>query len=156
MTSVVYSSTLPVTSGELFAFHLDPANLARISPPIPPFRLLSAPRPTRAGDEQVFRLGFGPLGVTWRARISRLKDGRLLEDVQESGPFRRWRHQHQVQSENGASRLTDVVSFRLVPTPLGEFVEFLLVRPAIFAMFAWRHRRTRSLLASVSDAAGKS
>lgn len=146
MTHVVYSSTFPATSDELFAFHLNPSNLARISPPVPPFRLVDAPSPTSEGDLQVFRLGFGTAGVTWRARISRLERGTVLEDVQESGPFRRWRHQHQVRTENGGSRLTDVVAFRLIPTPVGEFLEFFLVRPALVAMFAWRHRRTRGLL----------
>lgn len=153
MTLVVYSSAFSVPADDLFAFHLDAANLARISPPFPPFQLLDAPNPPSEGDLQVFRLGFGKAGVTWHARISRIQPGKMLEDTQESGPFRRWRHQHRVRAENGGSRLTDVVSFRLIPTPVGEFLEFLLIRPGILTMFAWRHRRTRALLASPREGA---
>ncbi len=146
MTLVIKSSRFDASPEELFAFHLDPGNLARISPPWPPFVMVTPPKQTEAGDVQVFRIGRGPLARTWRARITRIEPGRLLEDTQESGPFRRWRHQHRVERDGAGSRLTDVVAFRLLPTPVGAFLEFWLVRPALLAMFAWRHRRTRALL----------
>lgn len=146
MTLVIKSSRFAVSPEELFAFHMDPANLARISPPWPPLVMVTPAKQTEAGDVQVFRVGPGPFARTWQARITRLEPGRLLEDTQESGPFRRWRHQHRVEREGKGSRLTDVVAFRLFPTPAGAFLEFWLVRPALLAMFAWRHRRTRALL----------
>lgn len=70
----------------------------------------------------------------------------MMEDVQERGPFRKWRHQHRVHGEGDGARLTDVVSFRMLPTPVGEFLEYWLVRPMLIGMFAYRHRRTRALL----------
>jgi ligand-binding SRPBCC domain-containing protein len=147
MTLVLKSSRFDVSAETLFAFHLDAENLARISPPWPPIAMVSSPKPTAVGDVQVFRVGPWPVSQTWQARITRLVPGRLLEDTQESGPFVRWRHQHRVAREGPGSRLTDVVSFRLLPTPAGAFIEYYLVRPAFIAMFAWRHRRTRRLLA---------
>jgi len=146
VTLVVRSSTYPVPPERLFAFHQDVENLARISPPVPRFTLLSAPTPTRAGDRQEFTLGVGPLRVRWTAHVTRFEEGRLLEDVQERGPFRRWRHQHRVAPAPGGSRLTDAVAFRAIPTPAGEFLEWLLVAPGIHAMFAWRHWKTRQAL----------
>ena len=59
----------------------------------------------------------------WVARIERVVEGKLLEDTQEGGPFRSWRHQHRVSPAPGGARLTDVVAFRLLPTPIGEFIE---------------------------------
>lgn len=150
MTLVVKSSRFDVSPEELFAFHMDAENLPRISPPWPPFLMVSNPKATDLGDVQVFSVGPGPFAQTWQARITRLVPGRLLEDTQESGPFLRWRHQHRVSADGAGSRLTDVVAFRLLPTPAGEFVEYFLVRPAIFAMFAWRHRRTRHLLSAAA------
>lgn len=148
MTLIVKSSRFDVSPEDLFAFHMDAENLARISPPWPPFLMVSNPKATELGDVQVFRLGQGPFAQLWQARITRLVPGRLLEDTQESGPFKRWRHQHRVAADGTGSRLTDVVAFRLLPTPAGEFLEYWLVRPAILAMFAWRHRRTRQRLAA--------
>ena len=148
MTLVVHSSHFDVGAEELFEFHRDARNLGRISPPVPRFELLSEPGLSEAGDEQSFRLSIGPFGTEWNARITQLLPGRLLEDTQVSGPFLRWRHQHRVSVEGHGSRLTDVVSFRALPTPAGEFLEFFLVRPGIKLMFLWRHRKTRSALAS--------
>lgn len=146
MTLVRYSTHFDVPPRSLFDFHLDVANLAGISPPLPHFELLSEPRTTEFGDEQVFRLSIGPFGTTWHARVSKLEQGRVLEDVQTSGPFIRWRHQHRVAEDGDGSRLTDVVAFRALPTPVGEFVEYFLIRPGIYGMFVWRHRKTRALL----------
>lgn len=146
MTLVVKSSRFDASADELFAFHMNAENLARISPPWPPFGMVSSTKATELGDVQVFRVGPWPVAQTWQARITRLVPGRLIEDTQESGPFLRWRHQHRIVQEGDGSRLTDVVAFRLMPTPVGALLEFYLVRPAILAMFAWRHRRTRQLL----------
>lgn len=146
MTHVVFRSFIPVAPEELFEFHADVRNLAAISPAVPPFRLESEPSPTREGDVQVFRLGWRLVGVRWVARISCVVPGRLAEDVQVEGPFRSWRHQHRFLPAPGGSWLEDRVAFRLLPTPVGAFLEWLLVRPALAAMFWWRHRRTRTLL----------
>ena len=148
MTLVIHSSHFDASSDDLFEFHRDARNLTRISPPIPRFELLSEPGRSEAGNEQTFRLSIGPFGSTWNAKITRLAPGRLLEDTQTSGPFLRWRHQHRVSQDEAGSRLTDVVAFRALPTPAGEFVEYFLVRPGIKLMFVWRHWKTRAALAT--------
>ena len=149
MTKVVYRSRLEATPEELFEFHMDAENLAAISPPWPPFRVISETKRAAPGDLQVFRLGTGPVGTTWEARVTRVVRGRLLEDIQESGPFRSWRHQHQFLADGGGAILADVVEFRLLPTVVGEFLEYCLVRPPIWAMFAYRHWKTKRLLRRV-------
>lgn len=147
MTLVVYSSFMPVPADQLFEFHMDAENLVAISPPFPPFRLLSPTKRAEVGDLQVMRVGSGVLAIDWEARIVRIVPGRLMEDRQERGPFMRWRHQHRSATAPGGSRLTDAVSFRLAPTPVGEFLEYWFARPMIVCMFAFRHRRTRRILA---------
>lgn len=146
MTLVVYRSFMPATPETLFELHMDAANLPLISPPFPPVTLLSQPKRAEVGDLQLIRMGFSRFGLTWHARITRVVVGKLLEDIQERGPFRRWRHQHRVASSPGGSVLSDVVSFRLIPTPAGEFLEYFLVRPLILAMFRVRHSRSRGIL----------
>jgi len=147
MTLVVRSSEFNIPAGELFAFHMDAANLVKISPPIAPVKLLGEPGPAQPGDLQVIEMGAGPFRQEWHARILRVVPGQLIEDIQEQGPFRKWRHQHRIaELPGGRSRLTDAVAFRLLPTPAGEFIEYFAVRPFIVAMFAWRHHKTRQLL----------
>lgn len=150
MTLAVYSSHMPVPVEDLFQFHMDATNLRAIQPPFPPFELMSEPKPAEVGDLQVMRIGWKTVGVSWHARITHVVPGRLLEDVQEVGPFRKWRHQHRCTPDGTGSRLTDAVSFSFVPTPVGGFIDYWAVRPVLLAMFAFRHRRTRKLLAHSS------
>lgn len=132
---------------ELFEFHANVANLPVITPPFPPFRLVSEPKHAEEGDAQEFRVGWDRLGSTWTARISRVVPGRLMEDTLVTGPFAKWRHQHRfVDTAPGHARLTDAISFRLLPTRAGEFVEFFTVRPMIIGMFRYRHWKTRRIL----------
>lgn len=146
MTLVVHTSRMPVSAAALFDLHMDAANLPLISPAFPPVTLLSEPKASEVGDLQVLRFGFASLGLTWHARVTQVVPGLLLEDVQERGPFRKWRHQHRVAEAPDGSELTDAVSFRLFPTPAGEFLEYLLVRPLLLGMFIVRHRKTRQFL----------
>ncbi|MEO8540590.1 MAG: SRPBCC family protein [bacterium] len=140
---------MATTAEALFDFHADVANLPVITPPFPPFRLLSPPKASEVGDEQLLRVGWPAFGSTWTAKVVRIIPGLLTEDIQTKGPFRRWRHQHQFRDvARGRATLTDVVSFRLLPTVVGEFVEFYTVRPLLLTMFRYRHRRTRAILAN--------
>ncbi len=148
MTLVVHSSHFEVSAAELFAFHQDVRNLGRISPPVPRFELLSEAMPSEVGQLQSFRLSVGPVGATWLALVTRVEPNRLIEDTQLAGPFLAWRHQHRMAPEGAGSRLTDAVSLRAIPTPVGEFLEFLFLRPGIKLMFIWRHRKTRLALAA--------
>ena len=152
MTRFSYSSYFPYSQEELFELHCDVRNLGKFSLPGQTFRLTSEPKRTEMGDMQQFDVGMGPLTTPWLAEITMFDPPRLLEDIQVSGPFRRWRHQHQVSPEGEGSRLTDVVAFRLLPTPLGELLEWLAVRPVMMGMFWYRHRRTHALLAEARDA----
>ncbi|MGE3075892.1 MAG: SRPBCC family protein [Dehalococcoidia bacterium] len=137
---------MPATPEELFEFHMDANNLIAISPRVAPMRILSEIKRAEVGDSQVMRVGMPPFETEWHARITRIVPGGLMEDIQERGPFRKWRHQHRVSAEGEGARLTDVVSFRMLPTPVGEFLEYWFVRPVLVGMFAYRHRKTRSLL----------
>jgi ligand-binding SRPBCC domain-containing protein len=146
VTLIVYRSKFDVPARQLFAFHTDVTNLPRISPPLPRFRLLTQPKPVQAGDVQVIRMSVGPVVATLRARAVRVVDGKLIEDVQQRGPFRAWRHQHRIREiAPGRCELTDAVAFRFFPTRLGHALDRLLV-PGLMATFAWRHWRTRRLL----------
>ena len=149
MPLVTAAVRLPVSAEAAFAFHSDVRNLLRLMP----FgvRLRSAATsPTRQGDCHVLLIGFGPLARPWLARVERLEEGRLLIDVQEEGPFRRFRHAHLFLPAAEGSVMIDAIDFRLLPDPLGLLLDGLVVAPAVRLVFAWRQRRTRRLLAGRS------
>lgn len=148
MTLVRYESVMPVAAMQLFEFHVDAANLPAITPPFPPFALLTPAKRSEAGDRQQFRVGWQRFGTTWYAEVTRREEGRLVEDVQLRGLFRSWRHRHEF-FDAGAGRavLRDTVRFRMLPTRAGEFAEYFLVRPLVIALFRYRHRKTREAVA---------
>jgi ligand-binding SRPBCC domain-containing protein len=151
VTVVSHKSTFDANPGDLFNVHLDAANLARISPPFPRMRFEDAPAPTKEGDRQVMWLTAGPVRVHWVAHVVRIRQPGTstpgyMEDRQESGPFREWRHQHQVFPEENGSVLKDVVSFRLLPGRAGRLMDRVFVAPGLKLMFMWRHWRTHALL----------
>lgn len=147
MTFIRVESEMPCSAADLFRFHTDSRNLAAITPPIPPFRVLGEPKLTEVGDSQALRLGWKHFGFTWIARVERVETDALVQDVQLRGPFRRWRHRHRfTATSERTALLTDTVSFRLFPGRAGEFLEYFTVRPMVLGLFAYRHRTTRRLL----------
>lgn len=146
MTKVRYSSTFDCSQEELFEFHSDVRALGQLGPPGQRFTLFSEPKRTEMADVQEFEIGSGPIGFRWVAEVTMFDPPRLLEDTQLSGPFRRWRHQHQIFAEGDGARLTDVIAFRFFPTPLGGLLEWLTLKPLLTGMFWYRHRKTRTLL----------
>jgi ligand-binding SRPBCC domain-containing protein len=142
--TVTATTRLNVGPTQVFAFHADARNLPRLM--LGPVRLLRAPVPSRPGDLQIIRLGVPPLSLEWHARIEEVVPPIRLTDVQERGPFRRWRHAHLVVPAAGGAVLMDVVRFRLLPGRWGRLLDRTLVATALRLLFAERHRRTRRIL----------
>lgn len=83
----------------------------------------------------VMRLGNS---VTWKARhfglpitmtsvISQYDAPYRFVDEQESGPFRRWWHEHRFEPVSGGTLMTDVVEFESPAGPAGRFVNALVL-----------------------------
>ena len=83
----------------------------------------------------VMRLGDS---VTWGARhfgipftmtsvISQYDVPYRFVDEQESGPFRRWWHEHRFEPVSGGTLMTDVVEFESPAGPVGRFVNALVL-----------------------------
>ena len=67
----------------------------------------------------------------------------LFEDVQISGPFKSWRHQHIVKSREGAAILRDEIEFEPPFWIFGQIAAPLVILPKLEKMFAYRHAVTR-------------
>jgi len=132
----------------VFAFHADARNLERLSRPPVRFYLVNAPRPTRQGDLQIFRIGLRPFTRRWHARIVAFDPGHSLTDLQEQGPFAFWRHSHIVFPDGASTVLIDYVEFASGHSPLARLFDRFVLLPLLRRAFADRHRRTQALLAT--------
>ena len=134
---------------EVFRFHLDTRNAARIAPAGARVLAVEGEFPAREGALVTMRMRQGPLPLaqTWRVRIAEVVPGRRIVDVAERSPFAAWRHEHRFDPlPGGGTRMTDRVVYRLPAGPLGRLADRLLVRRMLERAFAERHARTRAVL----------
>jgi ligand-binding SRPBCC domain-containing protein len=148
-SAIERSCTIDAPIAEVFAFHLDTRNAARISPP--GLRVLSVEGsfPLRLGSEVRLRSRQLPLpwAQTWLVRVVRLEAPTLIVDELLRGPFPAWRHEHRfAELPDGRTQLTDRVEYRLPAGRLGRIADALFVRRLLQATFRSRHARTRAVL----------
>lgn len=130
---------------EVAEFHRRSASMAEITPPLIPVRVHAAPERLAPGDRMDFSL-YMPMPVRWQAGIEALPDAGPnggFRDVQRSGPFRRWEHEHRFEPlPEGGTAVIDIVEADLKPHPLWGPLGLLmwLGMPLLFAYRGWRSR----------------
>jgi uncharacterized protein len=133
-----------VGQSTIWEFHRDPRALLALTPPNKKIGVVSRPPEMGQGARVVLRVQQFGVSVEWISLIETWEPPARFVDVQEKGPFRRWRHEHLFYD----GRLVDRVEYE-VPLAMagGRVVDRLLVRPDLERMFAYRHRVTaRELL----------
>jgi ligand-binding SRPBCC domain-containing protein len=131
---------------EVAAFHDDPVSLAAITPPPVRVTIQRFDKPVRAGSRVVFRLGVGPIGVTWDGAIAEYVNQQYFRDVQNSGPFGAWSHTHSFVAEADGTRVNDRVEYEPPLGLIGKLIDPILVRPSLAYLFNYRAKRTREIL----------
>ena len=149
MGQLTFSTEIAAPIDEVFAFHLDPRNAARIAPRGMRVVSVEAPPTVQRGDEIALAVRQRPLPVTqrWRVRIAEVDPPIAIVDVALAGPFRAWRHEH-LFTFAGEERtlLTDRITYRLPFGVAGRVADRLVVRRMLLRAFRERHARTRTLL----------
>ncbi len=131
----------------LFSWHARPGAFERLVPPWESVRLVSPHPGISDGSRVTLAIRTGPFTSTWVARHEGVEPGRGFVDVQERGPFARWRHTHRFEpAAEGRSSLIDRLDCDLPGGPLGELAEPWL-RRKLNRTFRYRHAVTRDDLA---------
>ena len=159
---------LPLPPEEVFDFFAEARNLEAITPPFLKFRVLTeGPIIMRAGALIDYRLQLFGVPFGWRTIIESYDAPRMFVDRQLRGPYALWHHTHTfvpIIDEAGrvtATRMTDVVRYRLPLGPLGALAHAFFVRRTLAHIFDYRARtidelltRHRGLPAVLSASAG--
>jgi ligand-binding SRPBCC domain-containing protein len=139
---------------EVFAFHLDTRNAARIAPRTMPVLAVRGSFPLSQGDEVELdvRLWPLPLRQTWRVRAERIVPPSLVVDRMLTGPFPAWTHEHRFADlGDGTTRLTDHVDYRVPLGVLGTLADRLVLHRLLDRAFRARQAVTRELLEGRSE-----
>jgi ligand-binding SRPBCC domain-containing protein len=140
----IKESVIHALPEKVFAFHELPDAFERLMPPWEKAKVIQKADISRIGSRAIIEMKIlGLITSRWTAEHTKYEPPKMFEDVQISGPFRRWRHQHLVLPHAEGAVLHDEVEFEPPLGILGEpFVPFLVL-PKLEKMFAYRHEVTR-------------
>jgi uncharacterized protein (TIGR01777 family) len=143
MPTYEIESTFDVPAGDLFAWHMRPGAFERLVPPWQKMRVIDRRGTIRDGDSLEFEFRIGPVPVRWRARHEGFIEGRRFCDVQERGPFARWRHAHLFEPTDGGCTVREIVEYRLPMDGIGSIFGGWRVSQELERLFRFRHQRLR-------------
>lgn len=152
-TTLVYRSRLPVPVETALAWHANPGAFERLTPPWADIRVADERGTNAPGDWKRLRLGKGPVGFDWTLvhQASAYHAGFI--DVQQSGPFRSWRHEHRfTPAGDGQSVLEDRITYELPRAVPAKALADRFVQRQLDQTFRFRHRRTQGDLARHAEA----
>jgi ligand-binding SRPBCC domain-containing protein len=132
------------TAEEVFAFHESPEALERLSPPWETVNVLQKANIKEIGSRAIIETKlFGIVPVKWVAEHTLYDPPRMFEDVQISGPFASWRHQHIVIPYDHGAILRDEIEFEPPMWIFGRIAAPFAILPKLEKMFEYRHKVTK-------------
>ncbi|MBS1794194.1 MAG: SRPBCC family protein [Acidobacteria bacterium] len=140
----VKESVIRATPERVFAFHELPDAFARLLPPWENAKIVQPADISVIGSRAIIEQKlFGLIPSRWVAEHTRYEPPRLFEDVQISGPFAAWRHEHLVLPHPDGAILRDRIEYEPPLGFLGRLAAPVAVLPKLEKMFAYRHEVTR-------------
>lgn len=143
MHDLIREQWIDLPRQEVFPFFADAKNLGRITPDWLNFEVLTPDVEMRPGAIIEYRIRLHGIPLRWRTRIERWEPPACFVDVQESGPYRTWRHTHTFIAEAGRTLVRDHVEYALPFGWLGALVNRFWVRRDVERIFAFRERALR-------------
>lgn len=142
MPTISLHSDLDHPVDRVFRWHTRPGALERLLPPWEDVRV--ADREGGLDDGGTVRVvaSKGPVELSMTVKHTAYQEGRLFQDEQVSGPFRRWIHTHRfLPSAHGGCRVEDEVEYEPPLGSAGGIFAGHVIRDELERGFRWRHRR---------------
>jgi ligand-binding SRPBCC domain-containing protein len=148
---LAHTQWVPRPIDEVFDFFSHPSNLQVLTPKLLNFHITEAPEKIQTGSLIKYRLRIHGVPVRWTTEIAAWNPPHSFIDVQLSGPYKLWRHEHKFIAARGGTMLTDVVQYALPFGPLGKLVHRLFVRRDVERIFEFRSQKMIELFGTVAD-----
>ncbi|MDH4347581.1 MAG: TIGR01777 family oxidoreductase [Gemmatimonadota bacterium] len=147
MTTLEFSTELPVSAKAAYEWHERPGALERLTPPWEAVRVIRR-EGTLAEGRVELALSAGGATRRWVARHRDGIPGRLFVDEQVEGPFARWVHTHRFEPLGpDRCQLIDQIAYQLPLGSLGSLGEGWVER-RLARGFRYRHDTLRDDLAA--------
>ena len=138
-------SHFPISSGEVFAWHMRPGAHERLSPPWVRMRVLEKEGGIDDGGTVVLGIKQGPTEVKWKVRHTAFEEGRLFRDEQVSGPFDKWIHSHRfIPADDGGCFLEDEIEWAPPLGSAGRLFAEGFIEKELDRIFSFSHARLKN------------
>ena len=128
----------------VFAFHELPDAFERLMPPWEKADIIQKADISVIGSQAIIEQKiFGLIQSRWVAEHTKYDPPRMFEDIQLSGPFSSWRHQHIVLPHNDGAILRDEIEYEPPMWIFGRIAAPFAVVPKLEKMFEYRHQVTK-------------
>ncbi len=140
----VKESIINATPEKVFAFHELPDAIERLIPPWENARIIQKADISKIGSRAIIEMKiFGVFPAKWIAEHTKYEPPKMFEDIQISGPFKSWRHDHIIKPHADGAILRDEVYYEPPFWIFGAFAAPFAIVPKLEKMFAFRHEVTR-------------
>jgi len=124
---------------KVFPFFAAAQNLAAITPPSMGFRILNdEPIDIQQGTEIRYKVGIGPVRLTWHTLIEAWQPGVIVADAKTKGPYRAWWHEHHFYADGDKTIMDDYVYYAMPFGALGDLVHALALKAQLRKIFPFR------------------
>jgi ligand-binding SRPBCC domain-containing protein len=128
----------------VFAFHELPDAFEQLMPPWEKADIIQKADISVIGSQAIIEQKiFGLIPSRWVAEHTKYDPPRMFEDIQLSGPFSSWRHQHIVLPHNDGAILRDEIEYEPPMWIFGRIAAPFAVVPKLEKMFEYRHQVTK-------------
>lgn len=137
-------SIIKAAPEKVFAFHELPDAFERLVPPWEDAKVIQKADITKIGSQAIIEMKvLGLFPARWVAEHTKYEPPKMFEDVQISGPFATWKHQHIILPHEDGAILRDEIEFEPPLSFLGEIAAPIFIVPKLEKMFEFRHEVTR-------------
>jgi ligand-binding SRPBCC domain-containing protein len=131
---------------EVFDFFSRAENLEALTPPWLNFKILDVkPQPVQQGTLINYSLRIHGIPVRWTSEIIEWEPPHRFVDLQLSGPYKLWRHEHRFETCQGGTLITDTINLALPLGFLGRLAYKIKLESDVKEIFAFREKTIRSL-----------
>ena len=140
----IKESIIRAAPERVFAFHALPDAIERLIPPWENAKIIQKADISKIGSQAIIEQKiFGLIPSRWVAEHTKYDPPEMFEDVQISGPFHSWRHDHLIRAHRDGAVLRDEIHYEPPFWIFGQLAAPFAVVPKLEKMFAFRHEVTR-------------
>ena len=133
---------LPISLQEAWDFFATPHNLNALTPKEVQFVITSDP-PEKMYEGLIITYPIKPAAAFWMdwcSEITHIRELSFFVDVQRSGPYKLWHHEHHFEEKDGGVLMTDIVHYEIGKSILGWIAGKVFVHRKLKSIFEGRRR----------------